>query len=105
MLTKKMSMLNFESPANSIQLGARGASTTSEDPKDHYYLEQLPQELFVRILSMLSLSDVGNLSLTGSTRIRTKIIDWMKSKSFQKKISVTLGVPVSSLTTEDGLDS
>ena len=79
--------------------------TTSEDSKIHYYLEQLPQELFVRILSMMSLSDVGNLSLTGSTRIRTKIIDWMKSKSFQKKISVTLGVPVSSLTTEDGLDS
>ena len=79
--------------------------TTSEDSKIHYYLEQLPQELFVRILSMMSLTDVGNLSLTGSTRIRTKIIDWIKSKSFQKKISVTLGVPVSSLTTEDGLDS
>ena len=79
--------------------------TTSEDSKIHYYLEQLPQELFVRILSMMSLTDVGNLSLTGSTRIRTKIIDWMKSKSFQKKISVTLGLPVSSLTTEDGLDS
>ena len=104
MLTKKMSMLNFESPANSIQLGARGASTRSEDSKDHYYLEQLPQELYVHILSMLSLSDVGNLSLTGSTRIRTKIIDWIMSKSFQRKISVSLAVPVSSLTTADGLD-
>ena len=99
MLTKKMSILNFESPVNSILMGARGSLTTSEDPMYHNYLEQPPQELYVHILSMLSLSDVGNLSLTGSTRIRTKIIDWIMSKSFQRKISVSLAVPVSSLTT------
>ena len=52
----------------------------SDDSKFCYYLEELPQELFVYIVSMLSLQDIGSLSLTGSAGIRTKIIDWIMSR-------------------------
>ena len=67
-----------------------------------YYLEEIPQEMFVLIISQLSLSDLGNLSLTGSSRIKAKITDWIMSRSFLKKISSLLAMPLTSLTTEDG---
>ena len=69
------------------------------------YLERLPQEMFVQIISMISLSDLGNLSLTGSARLREKIISWINSRSFQNKMAALLQVPASSLVTAEALDS
>ena len=98
MLTKKMSVLNFESPVTSIR-------RFPEDSQYCSYLEQLPQELFVHIVSLLPLSDTGNLALTGSAGIRNKIIDWMMSRSFQRKISRMITVPVSSLVAADQVET
>ena len=95
MLTKKMSVLNFESPVTSIMSSRGNMRRFPEDSQYCSYLEQLPQELFVHIVSLLPLSDTGNLALTGSAGIRTKIIDWMMSRSFQRKISRMITVPVS----------
>ena len=69
------------------------------------YLERLPQEMFVQIISMISLSDLGNLSLTGSARLREEIISWINSRSFQNKMAALLQVPASSLVTAEALDS
>ena len=102
MLTKRMSSLNFESPVNKLQLSLRIMSGSSQQRN---YLEELPQELFVHIISGLSLSAVGNLSLTGSSIIKDRIIDWIMSRSFQKKISSLLDMSAQSLVTEDGLES
>ena len=56
-------------------------------------LQSLPAELFNDILCRSSLRDIGNLSLTGSVRLRETIIDWMKSASFQRTIVARLQVP------------
>ena len=61
--------------------------------------------MFVQIISLISLSDLGNLSLTGSPRLREKIISWITSRSFTKKMSTLLEVPATSLVTEQALDS
>ena len=78
-----MSILNFESPGTSIQIQSRTEGNVRRFP-DHskfsYYLEGLPQELFVHVVSLLSLPDIGNLSLTGSAGIKAKIIDWIMSR-------------------------
>ena len=105
MLAKRMSALNFESPVANVQLRPTGILRIQDGSQQRYYLEELPQELFVHVISMLPLSDVGTLSLTGSSRIQAKIIDWITSRSFLKKISSLLAMPVPSLVTEDGLES
>ena len=53
-------------------------------------LEQLPQELLVHILSFLSLSDIGNLCLTGSSRLGEQVTTWMLSRAFARKVEATL---------------
>ena len=100
-----MSMLNFDSPAVSIFGVRRIPSLPDEDPGYSHYLERLPQEMFVHIIYMISLSDLGNLSLTGSPRLRDKIISWITSSSFQRKMSALLDVPATSLFTQQALDS
>ena len=92
---------NFESPVNRLQLSLRMSGFSQQCN----YLEELPQELFDHIISGLSLRDVGNLSLTGSSSIKARIIDWIMSKSFQKKISSLLDMSAPSLVTENGLES
>ena len=100
-----MSVLNFDSPAVSIFGVRRIPPLHHEDPGYSYSLERLPQEMFVQIISLISLSDLGNLSLTGSPRLREKIISWITSRSFTKKMSALLEVPATSLVTEQALDS
>ena len=98
-----MSSLNFDSPAVSIFGVRRVTSLRDEDPAFPHYLERLPQEMFVQIISLISLSDLGNLSLTGSPGLREKIISWITSRSFQKKMAALLQVPASSLVTTEAL--
>ena len=100
-----MRVLDFDSPAVSIFGVRRIPSLPGEDPGYSHYLERLPQEMFVHIINMISLSDLGNLSLTGSSRLRDKIISWITSGSFLKKMSGLLEVPATSLVTEQALDS
>ena len=93
MLTRSMSQLLLQSPTGFLGLslvspspspgpGAPLASSPSTPG-----LHRLPQELLVTILSYLPLSDIGNLSLCGSMRIREQITSWMntsnKVKTFQ----------------------
>ena len=99
-----MSVLNFDSPAVSIFGVRRIPSPHDEDPGYSNDLERLPQEMFVKIISLISLSDLGNLALTGSTRLKDKIISWITSSSFQRKMSALLELPASSLVTEQALD-
>ena len=105
MLSSNMSVLNFDSPAISIFGARRIPSLQKEDPGYPHHLERLPQEMFVQIISLISLSDLGNLSLTGSPRLREKIISWINSRSFQRKMAALLEVPASSLVTAEALDS
>ena len=49
-------------------------------------LQSLPAELFDDILYRINLKDIRSLALTGSIRLREKIIDWIKSASFQRTV-------------------
>ena len=49
-------------------------------------LQSLPAELFDDILYQINLKDIKSLALTGSIRLREKIIDWIKSASFQRTV-------------------
>ena len=100
-----MSSLNLDSPAVSIFGVSRLHQLHHDDSGFSYHLERLPQELFVQIISMISLSDLGNLSLAGSSTLRDKIISWILSKSFEKKMASRLEVPADSLVTLEALDS
>ena len=55
-------------------------------------LQSLPSELFYDILGRITLKDIGNLSLTGSISLREKIMDWIKSASFQRTIAGRLRI-------------
>ena len=55
-----------------------------------HYLVCIPDELFVHILSFLPMSDIGNLSLTGSYLLRDKVIAWIKSIYCHKQATITL---------------
>ena len=70
-------------------------------------LEQLPQELLVHILSFLSLSDIGNLCLTGSSRLGDQVTTWMLSRAFAMKVEATLnnGSSETTPTEEELVDS
>ena len=49
-------------------------------------LQSLPAELFDDILYQINLKDIKSLALTGCVRLREKIIDWIKSASFQRTV-------------------
>ena len=92
MLTRSMAKLILQSPTGSLGLtfvspspspgpGARLATSPSPG------LHRLPQELLVTILSYLPLSDIGNLSLCGSMRIREQVTSWMNTRTFRNKVN------------------
>ena len=72
--------LTFVSPSPSPGPGARIASPSLSG------LHKLPQELLVTILSYLSLSEIGKLSLCGSMRIREQIASWINTRNFRNKV-------------------
>ena len=74
--------LTFVSPSPSPGPGAPLASSPSTPG-----LHRLPQELLVTILSYLPLSDIGNLSLCGSMRIREQVTSWMNTSNFCNKVN------------------
>ena len=88
MVTRSLAKLMLLSPTG--QLTVRYHPYPDGSNKSHHpsvnsrkaQLQFLPQELFVEILKMLSLNDIGNLSLCGSVDIRDKIVSWIQSKSF-----------------------
>ena len=97
MLTRSMAKLILQSPTGSLGLtfvspspspgpGARLA--TSPFPGLH----RLPQELLVTILSYLPLSDIDNLSLCGSMRIREQVTSWMNTSNFRNKVNNSLHI-------------
>ena len=95
MLTRSMSKLLLQSP---IGTGTPGLSFVSPSPSPGPGaglasspslpgLDRLPQELLVTILSYLPLSDIGNLSLGGSMRIREQITSWINTRNFRNKVA------------------
>ena len=92
MLTRSMAKLILQSPTGSL-----GLTFVSPSPSPGHCarlasspslrgLDRLPQELLVTILSYLPLSDIGNLSLCGSMRIREQITSWMNTSNLRIKV-------------------
>jgi len=92
MLTRSMSKLILQSPTGSLGLTfvspSPGSRLASSPPPPGLY--KLPQELLVIILSHLDLSEIGNLSLCGSERIREQITSWMSTRSFRNQVNRVL---------------
>ena len=84
-----MSKLLLQSPMG-MGLSVHGHGSQSQALATATGLEQLPQELLVHILSFLSLSDIGNLCLTGSSRLGEQVTTWMLSRAFARKVEATL---------------
>ena len=106
MLTRSMSKLLLQSPMG-MGLSVHGHGSQSRALATATGLEQLPQELLVHILSFLSLSDIGNLCLTGSSRLGDQITTWMLSRAFARKVEATLnhGLSETTPTEEELVDS
>jgi len=90
MLTRSLSKLMLQSPTGMLSLAFIKDPSRSQiiaslnEPRNHFL--SLPQELLVLILKMLSISDIGNLCLCGSMELRDRIITWIQSRSFAKKV-------------------
>ena len=98
-----MSKLLLQSPMG-MGLSVHGHGSQSQALATATGLEQLPQELLVHILSFLSLSDIGNLCLTGSSRLGDQVTTWMLSRAFARKVEATLNCGPSETTpTEEEL--
>ena len=104
MLTRSLSKLLLQSPTGVLGISFISHFQETEHGLDHVPpgLHNLPQEIFVLIVSMLPLSDIGNLALCGSNVVREKIISWIQSRAFRSKVEQNLiFVP---LFEEDGMD-
>ena len=106
MLTRSLSKLLLQSPTGVLGISYISQHNRAELHMNHVLpapsLPNLPQEIFVFILSMLPLSDVGNLALCGSNDVRDKIITWIQSRAFHKKVERNL--TFAPLFEEEGVD-
>lgn len=90
MLTRSLSKLILQSPTGMLSLAYIQDPSRSQiiaslnEPRNHFL--SLPQELLVHILNLLSISDIGNLCLSGSMELRDRIITWIQSRSFANKV-------------------
>ena len=77
MLTRSLSKLMLDSP------------TTSKLIHQPNYLLMIPEELLAHI-SFVSLADIGVMCLTGSTRLKDRVVAWITTTSCCKKVMVSL---------------
>ena len=89
MLTRSLSKLMLCSPTTTKSL----ARDASEEPCSSVlcnYLVLIPEEILSTIFSYLPLADIGQLCLTGSSLLTTRVVTWLTSSLCAKKVSMML---------------
>ena len=95
MLTRSLSKLKLCSP-NTTRYWTKKTSEDQRSPFIVNYLVLIPEEILFTIFSYLPLADIGQLCLTGSSLLNTRVLTWINSTLCVKKVSMLLPLDMTS---------
>ena len=95
MLTRSLSKLILCS-LNTTNSWTKETSEEQRSPFIVNYLALIPEEILYTIFSYLPLADIGQLCLTGSSLLNTRVLTWINSTLCVKKVSMLLPLDMTS---------